>query len=104
MPQIMRPRTAGPGPGGEPGTAGQLGEGLADVDIPQPGPGARYQQRLAGRARERLAPQMQVAPQRSHRSGVQREKPLLAELGVTHQEQGTWHAEPPSGPTGFARP
>jgi hypothetical protein len=86
MPQIMRPRAATPGPGCQSCPSGQLDERLADVDVPQPVPGAGYQQRITAWPREHLAAEPLVGLQRGHRGLVQREQPPLAELGVRHDQ------------------
>ena len=81
VPQIMRPGPAAAGPAGQSGAAGQRAKRLAAL-IAQPGARAGHQQRVAGRAREQLVAEPQVVLQRGHGGRVQREQPVLAELGV----------------------
>ena len=87
MAQIVRPGTASAGTAGQSCAAGQRGEGKTDVVMQQPGPRAGHQQRFADRAGEPLVTQPPVVLHGGHRGGVQREQPVLAELGVAHQQQ-----------------
>jgi hypothetical protein len=53
----------------------------------QPGSRAGYQQRFADRMGEPLVAELPVVLHGGHGGGVQREQPVLAELGVAHQQQ-----------------